>query len=65
MLVGKSHKIIPLMENLQKKIDKAYALSLQNCQSQTPANAIDVRIAIEAIQYEVDKIATKDAQTIS
>ena len=61
-MVGKSHKIIPMILPLQKFILKAYNLSLQSCSQPSTFNSIEVRVAIEQIQYELDRIAMENAK---
>jgi len=65
MLIGKSHKVIPILKPVYGATSHAYNLAVQNCQSSTVMNAIEVRVAIENILYEIDKIAFEDAQTSS
>lgn len=62
MLVGKSHKIIPLLEDVSKATNKAHILAIQSCQEPTKLNAIEVRIAVENIQYKIDMLAMSDAK---
>lgn len=65
MLIGKSHKIIPFLESAQKALSKAYLMSIQCCKEPTKLNAIETRIALEEVQYQIDKIAMEDAKTSS
>jgi len=65
MLIGKSHKIIPYLKPVYEATSHAYNLAVQSCQSSTVMNAIEVRVAIEKILYEIDKVALEDAQTSS
>ena len=57
MKCGKSHKILPKLEPIHEAINIALLLAQENCQDSRKDVAVDIRIAIERIQYELDKFA--------
>lgn len=62
MLCGKSHKLIPLLEPLYHAVQIAHGLAILNVQNPTTENAVDLRIALEKVQYKIDMLAFEDAK---
>jgi hypothetical protein len=60
MLCGKSHKLIPLLEPLYCAVQAAHSLAVLNVQNPSVEVSVDLRVAIENIQYKIDMLALKD-----
>lgn len=62
MLVGKRHRLIKFLEPVQKRMQIALGLVEVAARQPTTMTTLDAKVAVENVQYELDKLGMRDAE---